>query len=360
MNNLIISQNNFNITEMNYIINVKNHTFPNVEGGYDIIIHDHPCFRTYTEYIKIMSVNRNINNLSQGNLLYGKDYIILIHEGLIYEGKLTNDNIYPYKNLPFYSLFRHTITLIIKNVSLDQTNTIILSYKPSQLLQKYSIVFDLDWTFNNKHTHLTIYEGYGGLTDSFATNNKAYTDKYMTKISDKIYKINNVDNNFNYNNDYKNYMQEYYLSNCLMTMVENNIDVLLESIKIPIICKNKIAQHRFFAIGDGITNIKLLKLNKDIKLKNINLLFNDQNDTKYEAEYIDKNNCYEIKNINDAIHIVKPLFCFDIYIEIIADNIDGDVLWLVYDRCLYQKNIRMQISPIVQVNYDYIVDVTKL
>lgn len=346
---------------------------PNINKGFDIII-DSPELK---DNIWEMTLNTTYSTSGQlykiDNILYGNKYSVIIGESLIYDNILSEKNIFP-TNIPLHLVTYHNLLLVIHDIddsgSLENyTLNIIIKLNPTHF--SLSSPYEIKWNYpskiytNGKQNYLRIISGLCGLV-YYGDNcimEEFYTKRYSRKFMMNGFKCMHVSHltlQREYSSGFSKWTQPYHLSYILTVLVnpDMDVDVVFETFKIPIynikLSNSYIYSYKFKSVGDSITNLEILTKSTVTKVKillsyldsdslgtgNIECIANI-NKSKYGYKISDGNNLKHIITINNKV--------LNIIIE--TDEEDSN-LWLKYDRCVFQTEIRRNCARYMQTYPD--------
>jgi len=252
---------------------LKDTVVPNLEGGTDLYIKSSLLnFNILSVFLE--SINRSNPKI---NKIFGKKYYVIIHEGLIYSGTINKKSLLP-KPVPFGFVLKNSASIIVKNVDLSDDDVLMLTVK-----YDYDFKFNsnntfvkIDWPFGPDNTFLIFSQGLAGLSNSLCKKNNDYFKKYGKELSSEVYHIDHLIGN-KLNSDYTNYLEEYFLGNILLDLVDNSYQIIMETYIQHFFAKDGVVFGRIYSPGDSLSHVEVIT--KDVinaQLVHINDIYNSK------------------------------------------------------------------------------------
>jgi hypothetical protein len=340
--------------------------YKGINGQYNLIIYDHPFCKKNTKSFHITDTLNKKNNV-----LHGKKYCICVGSGLLYEGVLSHDNIFPVNDIPFGMLIYHCVMIIVYDVPYMTNYQFKIEFFESDINNQNDYC-EIHWPAYHPNNSLRFM---GGMCGIAYHDDIIYDENYLNDHKTTITLPNNLthlnvtyldENNKYFDNAFLN-CEEYSISKILIVLVSNKInnkyfDIVSETLKIPTKINKNIATYTMYGGFDGIGNVFVLidgmnnsmnnSINdsgntiKSMKFSHLQIMNNNgelSSDEYICQDIIPNNNGYIIGDFSNnycANALGKKLI--EIEIEFNKDIVNN--VWLKFDRQCYSSSLRNHVA----------------
>lgn len=364
----------------------------NIFGHRNIIIK----INDYDKIVKTTKIMFYNEDGTKNNFVMGKKYDIFIRSNKIYEGIMSENNIYPIENIPFNLLLGNTIIVIIydaymygdvinKNIKikivndliendkyfntiLNKINTVPLKknmnheeYKEHMESKIYNIPWKLNFNDNEFNSELKFLNGFVSapvsksllheINNEFIDNYKKYS-KIVHRDNFKIFHINYLYENNNYNelihtvNIDPNFNcldleAKYWLicSDIFSTDPDSklfNESIVMQTYKEILEISNSIATYIFKYAIDAISSVEILskcKINKIVIETTFPAKIEEIN-----VDFKETDTGYKIADVDINNHFVK--IGFEAVLKFYFEDSTLEFVWIKSTVCHYGTTIR--------------------
>lgn len=346
-------------------------------GEIDALIYNHPCFHRNTRYIGLTLVDEDkyIYNSDDSSIDYlvGLRYSFVMGNICIYQGILTEGNLFPVKNVPLKLVTNTEIALYIHNINIDP-NKYILRLIHYESLLEYSSPCKIVWSpFTESKNYLMFNTGIGEPSKIINKYPVQYIQKYATPFNILGLKCMNVNHFYNHHkNGYRvnNNSEIFCTPNCIdrtmlllsdISYTSSFCDMISDTFIVPVSMKNKIYVKSIICTSDAITNIEIIT-KKDVtsiiySVSSERIGFNKN----FEANFIKIKNEYRVICCNDHMHLITIgdiIVTINIIVDISTGFMSSISNWRKNKKSLFGNSKRnMELDADIDINIDIQTDI---